>query len=388
MDLDISSSAEYYQINPADPDMKIIERAAELIKVGGIVVYPTDTLYGLGVNVYNPIAMDRLFELKERDEKKPVSLLISNINQAQDIVGQLSAREETLFNALLPGKITLLLPVKKKIEIVKFAQCNKIGFRIPENKICITLVNLSGTPISSTSVNIAHQENIQKVDDMMGIFRDKIDLILDAGPVESLRGSSVIDITTSPPTLVREGDVSCEEIEKKIGYPIYKNYPEKFTITFICSGNLCRSPMAAGILKNIIVRTKYKKLVNINSAGILKMHSMPAEPNAIEVAFNHSVILHSHHSRTVTEEIMREANIVICMALDHYKYLVNKYPHLKEKIILLKQWKLKEKLINPSIPDPIGQSFDFYQDVFKEIQNEIKRILPYIIIEIKKFISR
>jgi len=78
-----------------------------------------------------------------------------------------------------------------------------------------------------------------------------------------------------------------EEIEEKIGYKIYKNYPEKFTITFICSGNLCRSPMAAGILKNIIIRTKYKKMVNINSAGTLKMDLMPAEPNAIETGTRH-----------------------------------------------------------------------------------------------------
>jgi tRNA threonylcarbamoyl adenosine modification protein (Sua5/YciO/YrdC/YwlC family) len=331
--------------------------------------------------------MERLFELKERDENKPISIMINNIDQAQEIVGKLNAREENFFNTFLPGKITLLLPVRKNIEIIKIKHLNKIGFRIPENKVCEILLNLSGTPISTTSVNIAHHQNVHNVEEIMGIFRDKIDLILDAGPVESLKGSSVLDITTSPPTLIREGDLPSEEIEQRIGYKINRKYPDKFTITFICSGNLCRSPMAAGILKNIITRTKYRKLVNINSAGILQMESIPAEPNTIDVALQYGIVLHSHYSRVVTEEIVSEANIMICMALDHYKYLLTRFPHFKDKIILLKQWKLKEKLINPSIPDPIGQDLEFYHNVFKEIQYELKRILPYLILEIKKFLE-
>ena len=90
MELDFHINTEKYKVNPITPDIKVIKRAAELIKSGGIIVYPTDTLYGIGVNANNPVAMKKLYELKKRDSKKPVSLMVKTIDQIRYIVGSLT----------------------------------------------------------------------------------------------------------------------------------------------------------------------------------------------------------------------------------------------------------------------------------------------------------
>ena len=99
---------EIHDIDPNAPDEKILHRASEVILGGGIVVYPTDTLYGFGVDARNLVAMNRLYELKGRDDKKPVSLIIKNLNSAEAIVGKLDDYERKHFNKLFPGKIKSL----------------------------------------------------------------------------------------------------------------------------------------------------------------------------------------------------------------------------------------------------------------------------------------
>jgi len=146
---------EIHDIDPAAPDEKILQRASEVILGGGIVVYPTDTLYGFGVDARNLVAMNRLYELKGRDDKKPVSLIIKNLNSAESIVGKLSDYERQSFKKLFPGKITLVLKKRKNVELPRLSQFSKIGFRIPHYKICKSLAELSNCPITSTILNIA-----------------------------------------------------------------------------------------------------------------------------------------------------------------------------------------------------------------------------------------
>jgi L-threonylcarbamoyladenylate synthase len=388
MQLDFHINTEKYKVNVNMPDSHVICRAADLIKSGGLIIYPTDTLYGLGVNANNPIAMDRLYKIKRRDKEKPVSLLINTIKQAKYIVGDMTKDEELLFNALLPGKITVIISAKKPLAIPFMKHAQKVGFRIPESPLCHRLVAEAKCPITATSLNISNGDNINRIDNLDPAFYRAVDIVLDAGPVESSRGSTVVDATTSPPTLVRAGDVSQVEIEQRLGYQIHTTYPKKFNITFVCTGNICRSPMAEGILKQMIARTKYRNIVSINSAGILHLEHTPVELNTLKVAEAHQIDLHAHVSRPVSIDIIHTSNLIICMARNHVAYLVKNYPTKRDKIVLLKQWHLNKQLVNPSIPDPIGRDIELFKDVFIEIQMELKRILPFILKEIKLFLTR
>jgi L-threonylcarbamoyladenylate synthase len=387
MELDFHINTEKYKVNPITPDLLVIRRAAELIRSGGIVVYPTDTLYGIGVNANNPIAMDRLYKLKGREKQKPVSLMVKNIEQAKYIVGNMSQEEERIFRAVLPGKVTVIISAKKPLKIPFLSHAAKIGFRIPDCPLCLRLVSEARCPITSTSLNKSNGKNVNDLDKIDHAFYEDVDIILDAGPVHSTNGSTVIDATTSPATVLRVGDVPLAEVERCLGHKVRTSYPSKYTVTFICSGNICRSPMAQGILKQIISRTKYRNYVTVNSAGTLRLEPSPVALNSLKVAQGQEIDLNAHISRPVTVDIIQEANLIICLARDHYEYLHKKYPTNREKIVLLKQWHSHRKLVNPSVSDPIGQDIEKHAEIFKEIQTEVKRVLPFILKEIKLFVQ-
>lgn len=378
---------EIFKVDPKNPDRKAIKRAAEVIRSGGIIVYPTDTIYGFGADVKNPFAMDRLFELKDRDQSKPVSIMIDSLSQAEEIVGILNESERNVFRKLFPGKTTLIFKVRKKMSIKRMAHLHKIGFRIPDNPICTLLVKEMGGAITTTSVNKSGKAAMKSAEEILASFGSEVDLILDAGPLARSKGSTVLDCATMPPTILRQGDLTADKIGFGLGFKPFEKYPEKFIITFVCSGNICRSPMAEGILKNLLSRTKYRSVVKVNSAGTLNIKGASPTIETLDVSSQSSVDLSGHKSRGLDAEIVRNANLIICMAIDHYDYIINHFPAFRSKVILIKQWGRKEKLGNASVADPIGRSLVFYERIFVEISREIKRIFPDIIRMIGEFLK-
>jgi L-threonylcarbamoyladenylate synthase len=378
---------EIIKIRPVHPDRALLERAAEVIRSGGIVVYPTDTLYGFGVDAKNQVAMDRLYALKGRDKNKPVSVIVKNINHAREIVGDIYEYETNIFNRLLPGKITLILKARKRIELPRLNEFKKVAVRIPHHQICKILVEMANTPLTSTSVNLSAKGSLNDTKKIIDLFNDRVDVIIDAGSPGTSKGSTVLDLCTMPPTMVREGDVTAGQLKKILGYDVRNRYPEKYVITFVCSGNICRSPMAEGVLKNIVSESRYKNRVDVISAGTLNIKDSPPTIEAIDVAQNQDIDISKHRSRGLNEDVMRKSNLIICMALDHIHYIQEHFPQYRSKVFLLRQWQLDNKLSNPSVSDPIGRSFSFYENILNEIRMEIKRILPEIYRRIDEFIE-
>jgi L-threonylcarbamoyladenylate synthase len=385
---------EYYKIDPKNPDRKIVKRAIKVLQEGGIIVYPTNTLYGLGVDVFNQKALDRLFVLKQRGPRQPVSLLVASLEQLRSLYATVSAEQYRQLLRLLPGKYTFLLKsrFKENMPYLSSGQRDsdgegpKAGFRIAECDLCRQLVIGLGDPITSTSANISGKPNAKTVQDIIAQFGDRLDLILDAGPTPDLRGSTIIDLTKNPYLVVREGAVTLAELRRKWTDVPFRKRKEKFRVTFVCSGNICRSAMAEGILREILSKTRFKNVVEVESAGTLPGASGPAHPLTLKTLNAHGIDMYHHQARAINAQIVEESDLLICMAVNHYEYLRAHFPQHKEKIVLLKEWHRRSKLSNPSIADPIGHDEAFYEQTFVEIQNEIKRILPYLFSEVKKFI--
>jgi L-threonylcarbamoyladenylate synthase len=381
-------TSAYLKVSHDQPDMKSLLLAANILKSGGVIIYPTDTLYGFGASIAEKEALSRIQHLKKRDKNKPFSLLISEREEAEKIIGKITPKERKIFDLLFPGKITLLIKTRKRILIPGLEKLDKIGFRIPDSQLCRNLVKLSGTPISSSSVNISKRNNLGKIEDIRFEFGNKVDLILDGGPVKSLKGSSILDISVFPPVLVREGEVSKEELEKKLQLNIKTNTARKFIITFICSGNICRSPMAEGMMRKKLDKEIFKKKVEINSAGTLNLPSTAASIETVTVASEHEIDLNNHLSRYVDPLIIDQTNLVFCMAENHYDYLRQKYPVHHDKIHLLKSYENKKIVEAVSIADPIGKSEEFYRQIYDEIEREIDRILPFVMKKILKYVYK
>ncbi len=369
---------EIYQIDPDNPEIQVLERTAEVIRAGGIVVYPTDTLYGFGVDARNQIAMNRLYDLKGRDDKKPVSLIVKNSNQAETIVGKLNDFEKKIFKILLPGKITLIIKKRTNNDLPKLQNFRKLGFRIPHNKVCKLLSEMSNSPITSTSVNISTKDNLSSMKEIKALFNNKVDIILSAGSLKTSKGSTVIDLVPPVPTIIRVGDVPIADVDRVLGYPVHKTYKQKFRVTFVCSGNICRSPMAQGILSKNIARSKYKNLIEIGSAGTLLINDSKPTIETLDVSHDAGINLTGHLSRGLNEELIRNSNLVICLALNHLHYIQEKFPEYRSRTILLKQMGIQKQLSNPSIADPIGRPLAYYERIFKQISDEVNRVTPMI----------
>ncbi len=197
-------------VDPNNPDEKTIDIAASLLLAGKIVIYPTDTTYAIGVNALNPTAIEALFQLKGRAADKPIHVVIANILAAENIA-VLNQAAKLLANKYLPGPLTLIMQKKEIVPATLVGGLKTLGIRIPDNKVCLNLAHKAGIPFTTTSANISGGENPYSVDDVVEQFGSKIelvDLIIDQGPLLQKPPSTVLDLTTPYPQILRDGPIS------------------------------------------------------------------------------------------------------------------------------------------------------------------------------------
>jgi L-threonylcarbamoyladenylate synthase len=190
------------KIDTEKPEKDKIEFALNLLRDGGTVVYPTDTIYGLGVNIYDENAIKKVFYIKKRSFNKPLSVCLSQISDINRIA-YLDKTKRDIINEILPGPFTIILRKKEFISKLLTAGGEKIGIRIPNNRICMELTKLF--PITTTSANLSGKKPSRSVNEVVKQLDDSVDLILDTGKSENELPSTVIDLTLNTPKVVREG---------------------------------------------------------------------------------------------------------------------------------------------------------------------------------------
>jgi L-threonylcarbamoyladenylate synthase len=189
------------KIDPIQSPTVEIQKAREVLKRGGVVVYPTDTLYGLGANIYLEEAVKKVYQIKKRSPNKPLSICLGRVEDLEK-VAHLEGDTILLAQKLLPGPYTLVLKKKDHIPDSLTAGWDKVGVRIPDSPVCRELA--LEFPITTTSANFSGEESPVKVKELVNLFQDQVDLYLDAGDAHPTH-STVVDLTTSPPTILREG---------------------------------------------------------------------------------------------------------------------------------------------------------------------------------------
>ena len=194
-----------FKLNPEKIDKGIIEKAAEVLRIGGVVVYPTETLYGLGANALDVQAVYRVFEIKGRDITKPISLAFRDLKHARKFVHLIPAAEK-LAEKFLPGPLTLI--VNSKIVFDEILGGDKISIRIPDHPVAQALLNQTKFPITATSANLSGGKDPVEFKDVLEQLGDKIDLVLDAGKCKYGKPSTVVDATSDELKIVREGVIS------------------------------------------------------------------------------------------------------------------------------------------------------------------------------------
>ena len=173
-----------------------------ILEKGGIILYPTDTLYGLAVNIWDEKALNKIYSIKQRTKDKPLSICVSNIKEISKVANT-NQKTLKLISQLLPGPYTILLEKNEKLSHKLTANSNKIGIRIPNNKISQQLSQKF--PITTTSANISNNEPETTPNLILKQLNSNIDLVLDVGPLNNQEPSTIIDFTTKKPTILREG---------------------------------------------------------------------------------------------------------------------------------------------------------------------------------------
>jgi tRNA threonylcarbamoyl adenosine modification protein (Sua5/YciO/YrdC/YwlC family) len=199
---------EYYELHPQNPQLRFINKAVNVLKEGGIIIYPTDTVYGIGCDIFNKNALERIFSIKNDSNTKLFSFVCSDLKDISKYA-RVSDYAYRTMKHLLPGPYTFILPAAKLVPKTLWSKRKTAGIRVPNHTVTLEMVKELGNPIISTSTTNRLGEVLTDPFEIKNIFANQVDLMLACGPLTG-EPSSIIDLSDEAPEVIREGagDVS------------------------------------------------------------------------------------------------------------------------------------------------------------------------------------
>ena len=197
-------------------DDKKLQEVANIIRQGGIVVFPTETVYGIGTNGLDSKAISKVYHVKQRPLNKPISLLVSSLEMVKAVTENISDIEYKLMEKFFPGPLTIILKKNKLVPNNLTNNTDTVGIRLPDNIIARKLIEYANVPIATPSANISGRSSGTNIQDIIKDFGDKVDYYIDGGPSKLGIGSTIVKIEDNKPLILREGSISKEQINKYI----------------------------------------------------------------------------------------------------------------------------------------------------------------------------
>ncbi len=191
------------QIHPENPQTRYLKSAAEVLKDGALLIYPTDSVYGLGCDLFNKNAVERIYHCKGNDKRKLLSFICPDLKGITEYAYVSNAAYKVMRH-LLPGPYTFILNATKQVPKILLEKRKTIGIRVPDNAVCQGLLAEFGRPIVSTSACLPDQEFLSDPEEIAATFDHIVDLFLDSGP-GGLEPSTIIDFTQDEPVVIRQG---------------------------------------------------------------------------------------------------------------------------------------------------------------------------------------
>jgi L-threonylcarbamoyladenylate synthase len=193
-----------------------ITSAAAIVSSGGVIAYPTETIYGLGVDATNEQAIRRIFEIKGRNFANPISVIIGNAQGVYPLVRKVTDTAQKLMDAFWPGPLTIVFESADSVSPLLTANTGKIGIRLSSHDAARKIANATGKPLTATSANLSGEPECMDADQVIQQIGDKIDAVVDLGKTSSLLASTIIDASCDPAEIFRQGVISREIIQKFI----------------------------------------------------------------------------------------------------------------------------------------------------------------------------
>jgi tRNA threonylcarbamoyl adenosine modification protein (Sua5/YciO/YrdC/YwlC family) len=199
------------KINPVNPQPRLIDKAVTVLQDGGVVIYPTDTFYGIGCDIFNKKAIERVYQLKKRPKDKPFSFICASLTDISQYA-QVGNYAYKTMKRLLPGPYTFLLEGSRLVPKIMLTKRQVVGIRVPDNQIAMAIVGKLGHPIVSTSVTTPEGEVLTDPELIQERMGNEVDMVIDAGPL-GFEPSSVVSLIGDVPEVVRKGKGDVSEFE-------------------------------------------------------------------------------------------------------------------------------------------------------------------------------
>lgn len=191
-----------------------LSKPAQIIKDGGIVIFPTETVYGIGTNGLNEEAVKKLYEIKQRPLEKPISLLVNSFDMINKIARDITKLEYTLMKKFFPGPFTIVLKKKNVVPNIVTSNFETVGVRMPANEIALKLIEYAGVPIATPSANISGRPSGTNLKNIMKDFDKKVDYFIDGGTSKIGVSSTIVQVINEEPCILREGTITKEQIKR------------------------------------------------------------------------------------------------------------------------------------------------------------------------------
>ncbi len=207
---------EILNIDSQRPDDSVIAEASSILRSGGVVAYPTETFYGLGADGQNEEAIKKIFLIKGRNFKNPISVIVGNVNDVRGLVDGVSEIALHLMERFWPGALTIIFKASPDISDHLTAGTGKIGIRLSSHPVATALARKLGRPITATSANFSGSNECTSADEVIQGIGDQVDAVIDGGQTPGGLGSTIIDVTTDPPAILREGVIPKHKISESL----------------------------------------------------------------------------------------------------------------------------------------------------------------------------
>jgi len=198
------------KVDAGNPDPEVLKRAGDAIRRGGLVGFPTETVYGLAADAFNKDAVKRVFEVKGRPADNPLPVQVASQDEVIRLVAEIPEVAERLMKAFFPGPLTLVLKASGAVSEIVTAGTGKVGIRMPDHPVALGLIRSAGTPIVAPSANMSGEPPPTTSQEVLAYLDGKIEILLDAGPTKLRLASTVVDVTETPPRILREGSITRE----------------------------------------------------------------------------------------------------------------------------------------------------------------------------------
>ena len=347
---------EIVKLDPTYPDLKQIAYCAKIIRRGGLVVFPTETVYGIAADFANSKAMKRLREVKKRDEDKPFSILVSQRGLISNYTSMTDPKLYKLIDACWPGPLTVVVPAKE--------EGKTIGIRMPDHPVALRLVQDSQCAIAAPSANIEGNDPPSTCEEALKELDGLVDIVIDGGEARIGMGSSVVDLTKERPAVLREGVIKQSDVDR---------ISEKRTVLFVCTGNSCRSVMAEYLLK---ASTADKDNIEVLSAGTGVFLQSTASAETISVLAEEGITAAGHISQPINTILLKKSDLIIVMTRGHRSQVLERVPSVEKRVYLLREFinGASEEQENLDVADPIGKSRVAYKECLIDIKEAIRKI--------------